>query len=169
MTDTDYMPEDEAGYSDAPDLYIDLSDNEAASAPLVPVPTNIYHLVCTDGELKESKSANNPGKPMYNLEFTIQDGEHAGRKLWTIACLWAGAAFTIVQIGKAMGRNVEPGQFKGPPVSEIIGTHFEARVIKKGPSKGKDGQEYDEKNEIKWFKEWNGKVPASKEEENYLP
>jgi hypothetical protein len=166
----DVYTDDQGAYGE--ELFIDLSDKEAASAPLVPFPTDIYHLKCTDGELQESKSVKNPGKPMYNLEFTIQDGPHAGRKVWTYACLWAGASFTIVQIAKAMhpGVDVAPGKFRVPGLPEIIGTDFEARIVKMAAKKDADGSElFPAKNEIKWFKEWTGKNPANAGEESLLP
>ncbi len=157
---------------DEPELFIDLSEKEASSKALEPFPTGMYHIRCTDGQLQESKSEKNSGKPMYNLEFTVQGGDHDGRKVWTYACLWAGAAYTIVQIAKALdpNANVEPGQFRVPKLSAIIGSDFMARIVKVAAKVDENGDEkFGPKNEIKSFKEFTGKSPASKGEASLLP
>jgi hypothetical protein len=147
-------------------LYVDLSEKESVVKDFTPVPRGAYHVVCTDGELRESKSDKNKGKPYYALEFTIQDGPHENRKVWTNAMCFAGALFTMVQLVEAMGGEVPKGggKFRIPAIDELIGKHFIARVSIKPET-----DEYDAKNEIRGFKAYDGKAPASKKENDLLP
>jgi hypothetical protein len=116
------------------------------------LPRGDYHVKVTEGSIEEcGPESRNPGKPYYKLECTIQSGPHAGRKLFTNAMLFEGALYTIVQIMKAMGLSVEPGEMMVPSINEIMGNDFIVGVVKKGESTGTDGRKYDEKNEINSF------------------
>jgi len=148
-------------------LYLDISEQEASSEGRKPVPAGKYHVAITDVELKESKSENNKGKPMYGIELTVQSGDYEGRKIFDNACLWAGASYTIVQIVKAMGHDVPAnGQgFRVPPVDELIGEEFEVRVIVE-PPKG----QYDEKNAVKGYYPYGeGTAKSSNGSDSLLP
>src|SRR5262245_62595892 len=100
-TDEGYDFDDEGG------LYVNFSDDDAATEARdpEPLPAGKYFCTLTDVELKESKSADNHGKPMYNLVFTVVEdkagGKYVNRKIFTNACLWPGALFTITWIMKA--------------------------------------------------------------------
>jgi hypothetical protein len=82
---------------------VNISDKEAASGEFVPIPSGLYHVVITDVEKKASKSDANMGKPMLYFTGTIQDGPYAEKTIGVNACLWGGAAYTIVGILKALG------------------------------------------------------------------
>jgi len=53
----------------------------------VPLPRGTYRCRLTDGELVTSKS----GTPGYQVVFTVDDGDHKGRRLWHTAWLTPAA------------------------------------------------------------------------------
>jgi hypothetical protein len=84
-------------------IKVNLSDQEAKSGgEYEPLPSGRYHVCITDVELKHSKSEKNPGKPMLNFELTIQEGKFADRMMYSNACCWDGALYTIVNILKGI-------------------------------------------------------------------
>jgi hypothetical protein len=53
-------------------------DEAEAAGDMLPLPRGTYRCRVTDGELVTSKS----GTPGYTLTFTVDDGDHKGRRLW---------------------------------------------------------------------------------------
>jgi hypothetical protein len=135
-----------------------LSNDEAKSSVLEPVPLGWYKVTISDVELKEVKNApapgkkDNRGKPFYSIECTINEPEaYEGRKVFTNAMLFEGALYTISQICKAMGINVEAGEFEVPEIEELLGQEFMAKVKITGARKVGD-KEYEARNDISGFK-----------------
>jgi len=62
-------------------------DEAEAAGDMLPLPRGTYRCRVTDGELVTSKS----GTPGYTLTFTVDDGEHKGRRLWHSAWLTEAA------------------------------------------------------------------------------
>jgi hypothetical protein len=58
-----------------------------AAGDMLPLPRGSYRCRVTDGELVTSKG----GTPGYTLTFTVDDGEHKGRRLWHTAWLTEAA------------------------------------------------------------------------------
>jgi len=58
-----------------------------AAGDMLPLPRGTYRCRVTDGELVTSKG----GTPGYSLTFTVDDGEHKGRRLWHTAWLTPAA------------------------------------------------------------------------------
>jgi hypothetical protein len=58
-----------------------------AAGDMLPLPRGTYRCRVTDGELVTSKG----GTPGYTLTFSVDDGEHKGRKLWHTAWLTPAA------------------------------------------------------------------------------
>jgi hypothetical protein len=54
---------------------------------MVPLPRGTYRCRVTDGEVVSSKN----GTPGYTLTFSVDDGEHKGRRLWHTAWLTEAA------------------------------------------------------------------------------
>lgn len=93
-------------------IRVNMSDQEAKSTDRGPLPRGKFHYKITDMEVNfvaNAESANH-GKPYLNFEFTVQDGEYAGRKDWTNAMAFEGALYTISQILKAIGQDVNPNE-----------------------------------------------------------
>ena len=87
--------------------------------PFESLPVGWYWVQIADVELKESKSDRSKDKEgwprMYGFEFVVTDdprnpqdedgaSKFKGRHLWSNACLWEGATFTIEDILFAIGR-----------------------------------------------------------------
>ena len=68
------------------DLARQFAEAEAAG-DMLPLPRGVYRCRVTDGELVTSKSAT----PGFCLSFTVDDGEHKGRRLWHTAWLTPAA------------------------------------------------------------------------------
>lgn len=124
-------------------LRVNFSEKEAASAPREVLPRGKYHVKITDVELRFSKSEKNNGKPYWAVEFTVQEGPHAERKIWTNAMLFEGALYTFSQLMKALGFDVSSGEFTVPDPNTLIGQDVVVR-LKIVPPEG----QYDEKNEV---------------------
>ena len=62
-------------------------DEAEAAGDMLPLPRGEYRCRVTDGELVTSKG----GTPGYTMTFTVDDGEHKGRKLWHTAWLTPAA------------------------------------------------------------------------------
>ncbi|MFM7136921.1 MAG: DUF669 domain-containing protein [Planctomycetota bacterium] len=58
-----------------------------AAGDMLPLPRGTYRCRVADGELVTSKS----GTPGYTLTFTVDDGEHKGRRLWHTSWLTEAA------------------------------------------------------------------------------
>ena len=60
-------------------MNLDLTGIEVTENTFEELPLGTYHGTVTDAEVKESKT---PGNFYVNTTFTIDDGEHAGKKEW---------------------------------------------------------------------------------------
>ncbi len=58
-----------------------------AAGDMLPLPRGTYRCRITDGEIGTSKG----GTPGYTLTFSVDDGEHKGRRLWHTAWLTPAA------------------------------------------------------------------------------
>jgi len=128
-----------------------LSEQEAKSEVLKPIPSGVYKVNITDCELRESKSEKNNGKPYYSFELTVADGAYEGRKVFTNVMLWAGAAYSLNQLLNAVGISTEGGQEVDVPEPEAwLGKEIMVKVKITPPRKVGD-KEYDERNDVAGF------------------
>jgi hypothetical protein len=159
--------EDEMMDQQTDGLYVNFSEEEAASEgrDMEPLPTGKYLCTITDVDMRESKSAKNNGKPYYAIELTVVEDKRGGiyvnRKMWTNAMLFPPALYTIVQIMKAMGQNVQPGRGRLPEAEELMGLVLVVSGIMVGVTKDKNDptKEYPPKFEPKSFmpkEKWAG-------------
>jgi hypothetical protein len=101
-------------------IRVNMSAEEAKSEARLDLPAGKFHLKITDMEIKfTSQAAKNAGKPYINFEFTIQDGQYAGKKDWTNAMCFEPALYTISQILKALGMKVTAGALTIPDAREF--------------------------------------------------
>lgn len=158
------LPEDTG--DDAPvdfgEIRVDFSSEEAASEgkSFDPIPTGKYHVAVYDCKLEKcGPSSKNPGKPMWNMQLKIQDGEYADRVVFTRIMLFEGALYSLAQFEKAF-RGIEIKAQKGykvPSPQEIIGLEGTAIVRKQVDKYAIDNGEWDGngpkpmKNEVKGF------------------
>lgn len=102
--------EDESGGSiDIANLRINLSSQEADAESFPDLVAGKYRVAIFAVKVEASKSAKNPGKPMYNITFKVVDGQFKGAQMYDRQCLWAGAAYSYVMMIKALGYHVTEG------------------------------------------------------------
>lgn len=153
--------DEEDGGEDLGDLRVNFSKQEAESESFVPLPAGKYNVKITSGSVKRSKSSKNLGKPYYNLEYTVQEGPHQGRKVFDNVMLFEGALYSLTQLLKALGYPVGQGSMAVPKLAELIGQGFVASV-KVQPERTVDGKTYDPNNAVKgYFKLGSGSNAAT--------
>lgn len=117
------------------------------------LPSGKYLVAVTGGEWKEAgpnSKAENVGKPMLNVEFTVQDdGEYQGRKVWTNLLFAESTAWRIKQFALATGcvteDEIESGEFDFD-LDTFMGAELVVQVKFKPET-----EKYDEGNEVKKF------------------
>lgn len=112
---------------DLSDLRINLSAQEAAAESFEDLVAGKYRVAIIAGKVERSKSAKNPGKPMYSLTYKVQDGKHKGAQMYDRLCLWSGAAYSYVMLVKALGYKVAEGSIPVVPIKDLIGRTFIVR------------------------------------------
>jgi hypothetical protein len=128
-------------------LRVNFSDKEATSAALDPIPRGEYHVKITDIETRYSKSEKNNGKPYWAIEFTVQEGPYSDRKVWTNCMLFEGALYTLSQLMKSLGYNVEEGEFQLPDPDDLITRDVMVKVTITAET-----EQYQARNEVRSIK-----------------
>ena len=148
-------------------IKVNFSQEEASSEArsFDPVPTGAYYCRITDITEKEcGPESKNPGKPYWAVEFTVQDGPHADRKLWTNAMLFEGALYTIAQMMKACGfeDNLKKGTINDAEdfISKEVIVNVKKQLDTYAMDRDGDGEKR-WKNEVKGIKAYEGASPAS--------
>lgn len=173
MTDVDttMLPEGDTWATDEEenggftgDIRVNFSSEEAESKSFDDLPPGKYLVAVTDGKVRFCGPASkNPGKPFYNLEYTVQDGPHTGRKLFDNVMLFEGALYSLSGLMKALGVDISAGGFVVPKVSDLLGQKFIARV-KIQPARTVGDKTYDARPEVKgYFPVSTGSGPAKDE------
>lgn len=150
-------------------IKVNFSDKEASATAFdafEPMPTGTYYARITDIDEREcGPESKNPGKPYWNVEFTVQDGTFEGRKVWTNAMLFEGALYTVVQMMKACGFQdlIQKGEI--PEADAFITKEVYINVKKQRDTyaEQRDGDgEPQWKNEIKGIKAYDKSVSPAK-------
>lgn len=133
-------------------LKVNFSKNEADSVAREIPPTGEYTVAITDGSLGEVKPGKkNAGKPYWKLTLVIQSGPYSGTTLMSSVMLFNEALYSLSQLLKALGYNVNSGDFEVPALSDIVGKIVNVRGVKM-PPREVDGQQLSERFEIKGYK-----------------
>lgn len=140
---------------DDEELYINFSDEEAASKALEPLPSGKYNVQITKIETRASKSEKNNGKPYWNLTMKIVDGKYAKRTVFANVMLWSGAAYSLNQLMNACGFPTQTGQVKVPGRQAFIGKTLTIRGMKR-PARTVGDKTYDESFEVKGYMALSG-------------
>jgi opacity protein-like surface antigen len=127
-------------------IRVNFTDVESTNYDAIPGGT--YAAKVTDGEIRESgPNAKNPGANYINWEFTIQEGEHQGRKQWMNTSLLPQALFGLKGLLAATGRFSED-RLNGDldfEIDEVLGADVKIVVRQKQ-------YEGDTQNEVKRVK-----------------
>jgi len=118
---------------DLSDLRVNLSAQEAEAESFPDLVVGKYRVAIFKIQVQRSKSEKNFGKPMYNVTYKVQDGQHKGAQIFgDYWCLWEGAMYTYVQAVKALGYPVAQGSVKIVPPRELQGKTL---IVKLGMGK----------------------------------
>jgi hypothetical protein len=119
--------------SDYTPIHVNFTDDEASSEArsFDPLPRGKYPVKITDGELREVKSGKNEGRPYWNIEFTVQEGNYADRRVWTNVMLFDGALYSLSQLLKATGHEDSLKDGVVPPLDAFIGEAVVINVIQR--------------------------------------
>jgi len=149
-------------------LKVNFSKEEASSTPREVPPTGEYIVNITDGEIKEVQPGKkNSGKPFWQLKYVIQEGTYAGTSLMSSIMLFDGALYSFAQLMRALGYDINEGDFEAPSLDEVIGKTINVRGNKM-PPKTIDNKELPERFEIKGYKK-PSKVSAKTGDSALLP
>jgi hypothetical protein len=134
-----------------------LTDKEASSKPFELLPRGWYKAIISDGEVKESQSPKNAGKPYYSLELTITEGKYEGRKVFDNVMCFEGALYSIVQLCAAYDLDTSAGDFEIPELTWFLEEQKEIMIslgVQKERTVTVNGEQktYAERNEVKGYK-----------------
>jgi len=159
-TGTSLLPEGETWATDGEgddedfgEIRVNFSKEEAESTSFDDLPAGKYIVAITDGKVKKcGPGAKNPGKPYYNLEYTVQpeNKTHVGRKLFDNVMLFSPALYSLSNLMKALGVDINQGDFVVPKIPDLLGQKFMARV-RIQPAREVDGKTYDARPEVKGY------------------
>lgn len=143
-----------------------MTEQEASSKVLEPIPSGWYKVTISDVELRESKSDKNYGKPYYAVEHTVAEGDHEGRKVFSNVMLFAGALYSLNQLLNGLGIETEAGEVEVPEPEELLGQELWAKVKITPKRKVRDPQtgeekEYEARNDIGGYKSVKDGAPAA--------
>jgi hypothetical protein len=111
-------------------LIIDIPDNlpQQKSNDLGPVPKGNYAVTVYDVKAETVKSGANAGKPRWNVQLRISEGQYENRRLFVYIPLYVAGDFWKTQsFFESLGYSVK-GSFAIPEPSEVLGKSTEARV-----------------------------------------
>jgi len=149
-------------------LAVDASAAAEASGSLIPE-GDYFDVLIEDVQEKESKSAKNAGKPMYNLRLAIRDeGDAKGRKLWDTVCLFPEEnPISLLQLMGSLGLSTElngDGLLEVPETNEIKGQVCAIRIVHSEDNR--KGHEDEKRHEVKRYLHPKGatsaRTPAAK-------
>lgn len=87
-----------------------------------PIPAGKYQSTIFNVKLEEVKSGENAGKPRFNIQFKITGPEHENRRVFSLVPLYVAKDFWKAQsFFKALGYDIEAGDFSVPDVNELLG------------------------------------------------
>jgi hypothetical protein len=111
------------------DLRVNMSSQEAEAESFPDLVAGKYRVAIFKIAVKRSTSAKNPGKPMYNITYKVQDGQFKGAQIFgDYICLWEGALYSYSQLIKAIGFPVVSGSNRVKTPAELQGKTLIVRL-----------------------------------------
>jgi hypothetical protein len=148
---------------DLENLRVNFSTEEASSEgrdSFEALPSGRYPVVIFDGETRRVKdnAKGNKGKPFWNLQFAVTEDMEwcTNRRFFGSVMLFKGALYSLSQLMKALGEDIDAGDFKVPPIDDLFGQEIEISVqkVKDTYKMDRDGIPANEpiyKNEVKGY------------------
>jgi hypothetical protein len=123
-----------------------LSKSSGNATSLGAIPAGSYNATVFDVKQEEVRSGPNEGKPRFNVQFRISDGEYENRRVFSYVALYVAGDFWKTQsFFKALGYDMKSGDFEVPSPEELMGKSIGVRV-----KVGKD-QNGEDRNEVAGF------------------
>lgn len=136
-------------------LKVNFTTEEAESKAYDVPPSGEYLCYIRNIELKQVKpGGENAGKPYWFVQFSVAEGPYAKSSLISNIMLFAGKPGTLSslsQLMKAIGFNIEAGEFELPDPEDILGKQVLIRGTKK-KAETKDGRDLPERFQISGYK-----------------
>jgi len=152
-------------------MRVNLTSEEAESRTLDPLPTGKYLCNLVDGQIREVKPGRkHVGKPFWSLQFVVQEGPHAGRNIFATVMLFEGALYSLVQLLRAYGYEVNgPGELQVPSLDDLLDKKESIYVRgQKKPATSANGNDLPERFEVKGYTVAS-KAQGASADSSYLP
>ena len=104
-----------------------LSSNTGGSYE--PVPAGSYNASIYNIELEKVRSGPNEGKPRFNIQFRISEGQYENRRVFSYVPLYVANDFWKAQaFFKSLGFDMKAGDFTVPEANDLLGKAIGVRV-----------------------------------------
>lgn len=102
--------------------------NSEPQGDLGPIPAGTYRCTVFDATAEEVRSGANAGKPRWNVQFRISEGQYENRRLFSYIPLYVAGDFWKTQaFFTALGYDVK-GEFTVPAVNEVLGKTVDVKA-----------------------------------------
>jgi len=110
---------------------INVPEGATSSAPtgeIGPIPKGAYAVTVYDVKAEEVRSGPNAGKPRWNVQFRVSEGQYENRRVFAYIPLYVAGDFWKTQsFFESLGFDVK-GEFKVPAPADVLGKSVLARV-----------------------------------------
>ena len=106
----------------------DYTPSSGNTGPIEPMPTGTYTATVFDIKAEEVKSGPNAGKPRWNVQFRVSDGQYENRRVFSYIPMYvAGDFWKFESFFSALGYEVK-GKFSVPEINDVLGKSLNLRV-----------------------------------------
>lgn len=100
----------------------------SSSTDLGPIPAGTYRTTIFEAKAEEVRSGKNVGKPRWNVQFRVTEGQYENRRLFSYIPLYVAGDFWKTQaFFEALGYDVK-GEFSVPEIADILGKSIDTKV-----------------------------------------
>jgi hypothetical protein len=133
-------------------LKVNMTDKEATSKVRDVLPSGEYLCNIVNGSTETVRPDKpNKGKPYWKVQFVVQEGPYAGSSINATVMLFENALYSLSQLLKALGYEVNTGDLIVPNLDTMFGKPVIVKGFKR-PAETKDGQDLQERFEVKGYK-----------------
>jgi|TARA_R110000782_G_scaffold24891_6_gene64676 hypothetical protein len=94
-----------------------------------PVPAGSYNATIYNIEVENVRSGANEGKPRFNIQFRISEGQNENRRVFSYVPLYIANDFWKTQaFFKGLGVDMKAGDFTVPEANSLLGKSIGVRV-----------------------------------------
>jgi len=102
--------------------------NVEPQGDLGPIPAGTYACTIFDATAEEVRSGANAGKPRWNVQFRVTEGQYENRRLFSYIPLYVAGDFWKTQaFFTALGYDVK-GEFQVPDVRDVLGKSVDVKA-----------------------------------------